>query len=103
MAAVTGSVWLDENADGIWNNNEQGLAGVSVTLTGEKNGLTYTAVSGEDGAYVLDQVRAGSYKLSVTCPDGLMFTRYSATGREMRSIITAEGRRTAHRRTPCRP
>ena len=103
MAAVTGSVWLDENADGIWNNNEQGLAGVSVTLTGEKNGLTYTAVSGEDGAYVLDQVRAGSYKLSVTCPDGLMFTRYSATGREMRSILTAEGRRTASKSITLEP
>lgn len=95
MAKVTGSIWLDDNANGIWNNGETGYAGVTVTLTGEKNGLTYTTQSAADGTYVLDQVRAGSYKLSVTCPDGLMFTRYSATGREMRSIITAEGRRTA--------
>ena len=55
------------------------------------------------GAYVLDQVRAGSYKLSVTCPDGLMFTRYSATGREMRSILTAEGRRTASKSITLEP
>ena len=95
MATVTGIIWRDENADGIWNEGEGVMSGVSVTLTGEKNGLTYTAQSGEDGVYTLSQVRAGSYKLSFTCPDGWMFTRYSSTGGERRSIITTEGRRTA--------
>lgn len=95
MAEVTGTVWLDENADGIWNQEESGQAGVTVTLTGEKNGLTYTAQSGADGSYRVTQVRPGRYKLSFTCPDGLMFTKYSATGGERRSIITTEGRATA--------
>lgn len=95
MAEVTGTIWLDENADGIWNQEEVGQAGVTVTLTGEKNGLTYTAQSTADGSYRVAQVRPGRYKLSFTCPDGLMFTKYSATGGERRSIITAEGRATA--------
>ncbi len=95
MATVTGIVWKDENADGIWNEGEGVMPGVTVTLTSEKDDLTYTAQSGEDGVYTLNQVRAGSYKLSFTCPDGWMFTRYSSTGGTRRSIITTEGRRTA--------
>lgn len=96
MAIVTGIVWMDENADGIWNEGEGVMPDVTVTLTNEKDEqLVYTTQSGADGVYTLDQVRPGSYKLSFTCPEGWMFTRYSSTGGERRSIITTEGRRTA--------
>lgn len=96
MAVVTGIVWIDENADGIWNEGEGVMPNVTVSLINEKDEQqVYTTQSGADGVYTLDQVRPGNYKLSFTCPEGWMFTRYSSTGGERRSIITTEGRRTA--------
>lgn len=96
MAVVTGIVWMDENADGIWNEGEGVMPNVTVSLINEKDEQqVYTTQSGADGVYTLDQVRPGNYKLSFTCPEGWMFTRYSSTGGERRSIITTEGRRTA--------
>ena len=103
MASVTGIIWRDENADGIWNEGEGVIPGVTVTLTGEKYGLTYTVQSGEDGVYLLDQVRPDTYQLAFTCPDGWMFTRYSSTGGERRSIITTEGKRTASKKITLDP
>lgn len=87
---------MDENADGIWNEGEGVMPNVTVSLINEKDEQqVYTTQSGADGVYTLDQVRPGNYKLSFTCPEGWMFTRYSSTGGERRSIITTEGRRTA--------
>ena len=92
MASLSGIIWLDENADGIMNNDEGGQAGVQVQLEGTKNGLVYETVSGEDGSYSFPQVKPGMYKLRVIVPDGMGFTRYSETGREKRSVITSEGK-----------
>lgn len=92
MAEVTGQVWLDENADGIRNNNEPGYAGARIELEGELNGLLYELTSGEDGFYRFTQVKPGRYKIRFFVPDGLSFTRYSETGRHNRSIITTEGK-----------
>lgn len=94
MAAVSGTAWLDLNGDGIWQEDEPGQSGVLVEMIGEKNGQTYQSVSDETGAYRVSQVRPGTYKLRVTTPDGLMFTKYSKIGGQRRSIITTEGKRT---------
>lgn len=88
MSAVTGQVWLDTSADGIRDADEPGFAGVLIEATGTKNGLTYQTVSGEDGYYELTQLRPGSYQIRYTLPEGMMFTRYSATGGDDRSILT---------------
>ena len=92
MAALSGIVWLDANADGIMNNGEGGQAGVQIQLEGTKNGLVYETVSGSDGSYSFPQVKPGVYKMRVYVPDGMGFTKYSETGRENRSVITAEGK-----------
>ncbi len=92
VASISGIIWLDENADGIMNNGEGGQAGVQVQLEGTKNGMLYETVSAEDGSYSFPQVKPGMYKLRVITPDGMGFTRYSETGRENRSVITAEGK-----------
>ncbi|MDO4838244.1 MAG: SdrD B-like domain-containing protein [Clostridia bacterium] len=92
MAALSGIVWLDANADGIMNNGEGGQAGVQIQLEGTKNGLLYETVSESDGFYSFPQVKPGVYKLRVLVPDGMGFTKYSETGRENRSVITAEGK-----------
>lgn len=91
LCTVTGTVWQDTNADGVWQEEEPRQAGVIVTMTGEKNGMVYETVSGEDGVFTISRARHGSYDLTFTLPEGKMFTRYSKTGGSRRSIITAEG------------
>lgn len=92
MASLSGKIWLDENANGIMTPDEPGCAGVQVQLEGTKNGKLYETWSGEDGMYSFPQVKPGVYKLRVIVPEGMGFTRYSETGRENRSVITAEGK-----------
>ena len=91
MAALSGIIWLDEDANGIKNENEHGQEGVRIQLVDEKNGINYETFSGANGDYAFPQVRPGVYKLRVTAPEGMGFTRYSTTGRENRSVITTEG------------
>lgn len=88
MSAVSGQVWLDASADGVRDPGEPGQPGILIEARGVKNGLTYQTVSDEDGFYYLGQLRPGSYVVTYTLPDGLMFTRYSASGHNNRSIIT---------------
>ncbi len=90
--SVSGTCWLDENADGIMEDSEPRYAGIHITMTGQKNGLFYETWSGEDGNWKVDRVRAGFYDLTVECPEGMMFTRYSKTGGKARSIFTSEGK-----------
>ncbi len=88
MSAVTGQVWLDTSADGIRDGDEPGFAGVVIEATGTKNGLTYHTVSDQNGHYELTQLRPGSYQIRYTLPEGMMFTRYSSSGGDDRSILT---------------
>jgi len=88
MSGVMGQIWLDISADGIRDADEPGFAGVLIEATGTKNGLTYQTVSDQNGHYELTQLRPGSYQVRYTLPEGMMFTRYSASGGDDRSILT---------------
>ncbi|MBQ9324148.1 MAG: carboxypeptidase regulatory-like domain-containing protein [Clostridia bacterium] len=94
-AGISGRVWLDSNGDGIMQSDEPGQQGVLVEMVGLKNGLTYQLITGEDGYYNFTQLRLGSYKIRVTLPSGMMFTRYSKAGGSDRSIFTDEGKTVA--------
>lgn len=88
---ISGFCWLETLADGIYASDEQKLPGVRVTLDGVKNGLHYETVSDAEGFYAFDRVKPGGYTLTAYTPEGMMFTRYSAKGKDNRSIITKEG------------
>lgn len=44
------------------------IAGVTVTITGD--GGTFTAVTGSDGSYLVDNVPVGTYQATIVSPDG---------------------------------
>ncbi len=93
LGGVSGLCWYDQNGDGIIQDNEVGQEGVQITLVPKSaKGSTYTLITDATGEYHFNRVREGSYDLTVTAPEGHMFTRYSATGREKRSIFTSEGK-----------
>ena len=89
---VDGVCWLDEDSDGIMDANEPRIAGVRVTMTGQKNGLEFEAFSDENGYWRIIRMRAGFYDFTGYAPEGMAFTRYSKTGGKNRSVFTAEGK-----------
>lgn len=70
--SLSGYVYLDGNNDGQKGGGESGLAGVSVTLSGQTEGgvdvcvsrPSCTATTGADGAYLFEGVPPGIYKLA---------------------------------------
>ncbi len=70
-AAVGDFVFRDANADGIQDEDEVGVSGVTVRLlvygTGE---LADSATTDDDGAYSIDTVQAGDYILEMVVPSG---------------------------------
>ena len=87
-----GICWLDENGNGIMEDGERRLPGVRITMTGQKNGLSFETYSDENGYWRIFRLRAGFYDLTGYTPEGMMFTKYSRTGGVNRSIFTAEGK-----------
>jgi hypothetical protein len=75
-ASLAGFVYLDSDNDGIKQDNESGIAGVTVTLTGtDDQGISVHVVqpTGSDGSYQFGGLRPGSYTISDTQP-----AKYSA-------------------------
>jgi hypothetical protein len=65
-ASIGDRVWLDANKDGIQNDGELGLSGVTVALL--KDGVLTGAsvLTGADGSYLFDGLAAGDYSIKVT-------------------------------------
>ncbi|HHL34881.1 MAG TPA: hypothetical protein ENJ30_11000, partial [Desulfobulbaceae bacterium] len=73
------TIWYDADNDGVQDPGELGLAGVTVTLTGDVNGDgnpdTVVVTTDSDGHYLFDQLQAGDYTIAVTnLPAGMSQT-----------------------------
>ncbi len=74
---VGDKVWLDLDQDGIQDQNEVGVGGVTVTLTGtDDNGnpINLTQVTDAAGMYLFNPVPGGTYKLTFSLPANHFFT-----------------------------
>jgi streptogramin lyase len=72
-ASLSGTVFEDFNNDGQVDFGEQGISGVSITLTGTDdlgNGVNVPQTTDGSGAYVFLNLRPGSYYLTETQPAG---------------------------------
>ncbi len=77
--AIGNLVWIDENADGIQDAGEPGIAGVTVILTNAASGEVFTTVTDADGGYLFDGLEGGNKKYDVlvdasTLPSGMTQT-----------------------------
>ena len=60
--------------------NEEALAGVTIRLIPSRPELEeITAKTGEDGVFLLDELRPDDYSLEVICPDGYVVSRTDKT------------------------
>ena len=66
VSSLSGTVYLDSNGDGSFDNVDLGLANLVVQLTGVNDlgqTVNLTAVTGADGSYSFVGLRAGTYAL----------------------------------------
>ena len=76
-AQIFGRCYLDANYNGLYDEGELPLAGVKLSAKYMyDNAEASSAVSGEDGTYVLDALRGNQYSISVLLPaDGSVYTK----------------------------
>jgi hypothetical protein len=73
-------VWLDLDCDGIQDREEPGVASVAVRLLDCQARLLAEATTDEQGAYVFEDLPAGSYALHFLAPDCRIFTLFGQGG-----------------------
>ncbi|MDD2836554.1 MAG: SdrD B-like domain-containing protein, partial [Methanothrix sp.] len=69
LAFLGDYVWHDWNANGIQEAGEEGIAGVTVTLT-KPDGTTSATTTDADGKYLFSSLIPGSYFVTFTKPTG---------------------------------
>ena len=72
-ASVVGNVYYDANNNGLFDTNETGIAGATVTLTGTNDlgqAVSVTATTSSVGAYSFANLRPGTYAITETQPAG---------------------------------
>jgi streptogramin lyase len=70
---LEGWIFNDLDVDGLRDSSEDGLSGVTVTLT-DGQGTPRTTLSDESGIYRFDNVEPGTYRVSVQTPRGRRLT-----------------------------
>ena len=77
-SSLEGYVYRDDNDNGVKDGTENGLAGVTVTLTGGALATPRTAVTDATGKYAFLGLAAGTYTLEETPPAGYLDGRETA-------------------------
>jgi hypothetical protein len=70
-------IWIDDNADGIQNNGEIGIEGISITCTGLTEGGTEVSrftTSDANGGYFIDGLLPGDYEIEIGYPASYYIT-----------------------------
>ncbi|WP_052996214.1 SdrD B-like domain-containing protein, partial [Staphylococcus aureus] len=63
-------VWKDTNKNGIQDQDEKGISGVTVTLKDENGNVLKTVTTDADGKYKFTDLDNGNYKVEFTTPEG---------------------------------
>ncbi|MGE3820371.1 MAG: beta strand repeat-containing protein, partial [Isosphaeraceae bacterium] len=74
-ASISGTVFEDVDNDGVLDAGENGIAGVTVTLTGTDdlgNPVNLSTSTGLGGSFVFDGLRPGVYNVNETQPSGYL-------------------------------
>lgn len=70
--SLSGFVYVDKDNDGVKDDNEPGIEGVTIELTGvdDLGALRLTTTTGSDGSYRFGNLRPGTYTVAETQPAG---------------------------------
>jgi hypothetical protein len=77
VGTIGGTIWTDANANGVQDEDEWGMSGVTVYLrntTGERIAEAETYAHACEGLFIFSGVGPGNYTIEVVLPDGYGFT-----------------------------
>ena len=77
-AALGDFVWYDDNQDGIQDDGEMGIAGVTVELMDCNGTVLAMTMTDAAGYYLFDNLEPGDYMVHFIAPDGLVFSPMDA-------------------------
>ncbi len=83
FAQLGNYVWNDINKDGIQNNGEVGVAGVTVTLYNSSNVVVGATVTDAYGYYLFEDLTPADYKVGFTLPANYVFTSNDLGGNDL--------------------
>lgn len=90
VGSFGGKVFEDENNNGIMDEDEPGVDGVRLILTGSRSGGTFELVTDETGVYVFGSLPDDTYTFTAELPEGMLLARYSQSGGDLRSVFTGD-------------
>lgn len=85
---ISGLVWEDKDYDGLMEDGEAGLRGVTVELIGEQGETVASTQTIRSGEFAFEKLMPGRYTIAVTLADGFAFT---ADGGDSRAPYGAGG------------
>ncbi len=88
VGSLSGKVFEDVNNDGVMDEGEPGVAGVTLRLKGKKTGADFELTTDETGVYRFANLPNDTYVMTAELPEGMLFARYSRTGGDLRSIFS---------------
>src|SRR5699024_3419488 len=62
-------VWVDEDADGVQDEGEPGVEGVTVELVDAEGNVVETAITDAEGQYLFQGVECAEYRVQFTLPE----------------------------------
>ncbi|CAM9466036.1 unnamed protein product, partial [Discosporangium mesarthrocarpum] len=71
-------VWNDLNFNGIQDDGDTGVGGVTVNLKDEDGNVIETTTTADDGSYSFDDLTPGTYSVQFVLPDGFVFSPVNA-------------------------
>ncbi|WP_235299793.1 SdrD B-like domain-containing protein, partial [Portibacter marinus] len=81
-ASIGDFVWLDTDADGVQDNGEQGIEGVTVNLKDVNGDVIASTTTGSDGSYAFTGLAPGDYSVQFVLPAGSEYSPLNASGDE---------------------
>ncbi len=91
LAKLGDTVWLDRDADGIQDESEEGIAGITVKLLHEDGTLYQTTKSDSSGKYQFANLKPVRYKVAVEVPKGYVLSpKHTGEDRAKDSDISAD-------------
>jgi uncharacterized repeat protein (TIGR01451 family) len=93
LGSISGTVWFDTNDNGVQDNGEPDLSGVTVQLL-QNSSVIATQLTNTNGYFDFTSLPAGTYQVQVIAPSGEAFTiqtAYQNGGSTINSVVTAAG------------
>ena len=89
-ATIGNTVWLDENANGIFDAGEEGIPNITVILRGSDNSIVGTTTTDVNGGYIFNDLPIDNYTVEVSAglPTGLLPTFNEDSGTLLPDNVT---------------